>query len=267
MYIYDYNDNLQAADAQSNTNTEQTKKAPNIFKQLIYSVMPGKYGELSKVGVKGFIFYCLFWCLIMCTIAWISMVVTTGMEVVGANLMNGEVLAYDRLPIIILILIGISIPICLIMTIIFSVIFAISYFIEGVPEALIIKAISKKQCSFFDLYKSAVYCQTPVNIATLCMIILLGVSEDLAWMSLPIGIAKIVSLVILIFGIQNLPAKPFMPQNEQSATEGNQYKEDPINQVSSTPSKPRVTPGYWTCTCGRQNPSYTGTCTCGKSKY
>lgn len=26
-------------------------------------------------------------------------------------------------------------------------------------------------------------------------------------------------------------------------------------------------PGYWTCSCGRQNPPYTGTCGCGFCKY
>ena len=281
MNQYNYSENLQAADWQSGMNETQTKKAPNIFKQLIYSVIPSKYSELANVKVKGFIFYFLSWCLAMCTVIWISMVVSTGMEVIGERLANGYVLAYDRLPVIILILVGISIPICIIVTIMVAVVSAIIYCIEGLPVALIIKAISKKQCSLFDLYKSAVYCQTPVNLSVLCMMVLLGFVEDMTGMSLLIGIARIVSLVILIFGIRNLPAKPLIPQNKQSATEGNQYraegrqcrsesnqyKVESIHQTCSTPSKPRVAPGCWVCTCGRQNPSYTGTCTCGKSKY
>lgn len=288
MNTYDYDENLRTADEQSGMNTAQAKKAPNIFKQLIYSVLPGKYGELANVKVKGFIFYYLFWCLVMCSVACIAMLTISIVNELGERLANGYVLVYDKLPIVILILIGISIFISIIMTIFASVIFAISYCIEGLPTALIIMAISKKKCSLFDLYKSAVYSQTPVNLTMLCMMVLLGFVEDLNWMSLVVGIARIISLVILIFGIRNLPAKPFIPENKQSKTESNQYrpessqyrtesnqyrpesnqyKAESVNQVSSTPSKPRVTPGYWTCSCGRQNPSYTGTCTCGKSKY
>ena len=72
MNTYDYNENFQTEDTLSGMNTAQAKKAPNIFMQLIYSVMPGKYGELANVKVKGFIFYYLFWCLVMCTLAFAS---------------------------------------------------------------------------------------------------------------------------------------------------------------------------------------------------
>ncbi len=295
MNTYDYNENFQAADAWSGMNTAQAKKAPNIFKQLIYSVIPGKYGELANVKVKGFIFYYLFWCFIMCSVAWTAMLTITLVEGIGERLANGYVLLYDKLPVFILIIIGISIPICIIMTIFVSVFFAISYCFEGLVTALIVMAISKKKCSLFDLYKSAVYSQTPVNIAMLCTLVSLELFDDLSWMSLPIGIARIASLIILIFGVLKLPEKPLIPGNKKTATESNQsrpegsqygpesnlygpesnqysaernrYETERINQVSSTPSKPRVTPGYWTCTCGRENPSYTGTCTCGKSKY
>lgn len=29
---------------------------------------------------------------------------------------------------------------------------------------------------------------------------------------------------------------------------------------------PSESDGYWVCECGKQNPSYTGTCSCGRSK-
>ena len=295
MNTYEYDENFQAEDTQSGMNVIQTKKAPNIFKQLIYSVMPGKYGELANVKVKGFIFYYLFWCFIMCSVASIAMLTISIVKEFGERLANGYVLVYEKLPIVILLLIGISIFLSIIMTIFASVIFAISYCIEGLPTALIVMAISKKKRSLFDLYKAAVYSQTPMNIAMLCTLVSLELFDDLSWLSLPIGIARIASLIILIFGVLKLPEKPLIPGNKKTATEGNQcgqernqyraesnqyrsessqysaernrYETETINQVSSTPSKPRVTPGYWTCTCGRQNPSYTGTCTCGKSKY
>lgn len=295
MNTYEYDENFQAEDTWSGMNTAQAKKAPNIFKQLIYSVMPGKYGELANVKVKGFIFYYLFWCFIMCSVASIAMLTISIVKEFEERLANGYVLVYEKLPIVILLLIGISIFISIIMTIFASVIFAISYCIEGLPTALIVMAISKKKRSLFDLYKAAVYSQTPVNIAMLCTLVSLELFDDLSWLSLPIGIARIASLIILIFGVLKLPEKPLIPGNKKTATESSQYRPEGsqygqesnqyrsessqysaernryeterINQVSSTPSKPRVTPGYWTCTCGRQNPSYTGTCTCGKSKY
>lgn len=274
MNTYDYNENSQMTDDQRGMNATQAKKAPNIFKQLIYSVMPGKYGELANVKVKGFIFYYLFWCLIMCSVTWTAMLTISLVEGLGERLANGYVLAYDKLPIVILILVGISIPICLIVTIIAAVISAIGYCFEGLPAALIIKAISKKQCSLFDLYKSAVYCQTPVNIAMLCMMVSLELFDDLSWMSLPIGIARIVSLVIMIFGIRNLPAKSFIPGNNQTPSgsnrtlsESNLYKPESRTQSIYTQEVPKNATGYWRCSCGRQNPPYTGTCACGKNKY
>ncbi len=295
MNTYDYNENFQAEDAWSGMNTAQAKKAPNIFMQLIYSVIPGKYGELANVKVKGFIFYYLFWCFVMCSVASIAMLTIGIVKEFEERLTNGYVLVYEKLPIVILLLIGISIFISIIMTIFASVFFAISYCFEGLVTALVVMAISKKKRSLFDLYKSAVYSQTPMNIAMLCTLVSLELFDDLSWMSLPIGIARIASLIILIFGVLKLPEKPLIPGNKKTATESNQYRPEGnqygqesnqyrsessqysaernryeterINQVSSTPSKPRVTPGYWTCTCGRENPSYTGTCTCGKSKY
>lgn len=260
MNTYDYNENLRTADEQSSMNAAQVKKAPNIFKQLLYSVMPGKYGELANVKVKGFIFYYLFWCLVMCSVACIAMLTISIVNELGERLANGYVLAYEKLPIVILILIGISIFISIIMTIFASVIFAIGYCIEGLPTALIIMAISKKKCSLFDLYKSAVYSQTPVNIAMLCTLVSLIFSWDMTWMTWLLRISWVVAFIILIFGIRNLPEKPFLPVNNQtqsgSKTQSIYKQEVPKNET-----------GYWTCSCGRQNPSYTGTCTCGKSKY
>ena len=295
MNTYNYDENFRTEDVQNGMNITQAKKAPNIFMQLIYSVMPGKYDELANVKVKGFIFYYLFWCLVMCTLAWIAMLTITLAEGIGERLASGYVLLYDKLPVFILIIVGISIPICIIMTVFVSVIFAISYCFEGLLTALVVMAISKKKRSLFDLYKSAVYSQTPMNIAMLCTLVSLELFDDLSWLSLPIGIARIASLIILIFGVLKLPEKPLIPGNKKTATESvqyrpegsqygqesnqyssessqysaerNRYETESINQVSSTPSKPRVTPGYWTCSCGRENPSYTGTCTCGKSKY
>lgn len=236
--------------------------------------MPKKYGELANVTVKGFIFYFIFWCFIMCSLAWTGLTVGTCVEVIGGNLANGEVLLYDRLAVAVLVIIGISIPFCIIFALFSVVCFGIGYCVDGLSAALIIKAISRKQCSLFDLYKAVVYSQTPTNLSLLCAVILMGFVEDMAWISLPIGLAKIVSIIILIFGIQNLPAKPFLPENNQAkeekhqnSPEKEQYWTEVVSQTSATPSKPRVTVGYWRCSCGCENPSYTGTCSCGKSKY
>lgn len=53
-------------------------------------------------------------------------------------------------------LIGISISICLIMAIVSALVAAGTYCVEGLPKALLIKLISKKKRSLFDLYKAVV---------------------------------------------------------------------------------------------------------------
>lgn len=55
MNTYDYDENMQAAYAQSDMNTAQVKKTPNIFKQFIFSFVPPKYAELANAKVGSMI--------------------------------------------------------------------------------------------------------------------------------------------------------------------------------------------------------------------
>ena len=55
MNTYDYNENFQTEDTQSGMNVIQTKKAPNIFKQFIFSFVPPKYAELANAKVGSMI--------------------------------------------------------------------------------------------------------------------------------------------------------------------------------------------------------------------
>ena len=55
MNTYDYNENFQAEDTWSGMNVIQTKKAPNIFKQFIFSFIPPKYAELANAKVGSMI--------------------------------------------------------------------------------------------------------------------------------------------------------------------------------------------------------------------
>ena len=55
MNTYDYDENFQAEDTQSGMNVIQTKKAPNIFKQFIFSFIPPKYAELANTKVGSMI--------------------------------------------------------------------------------------------------------------------------------------------------------------------------------------------------------------------
>lgn len=55
MNTYEYDENFQAEDTQSGMNVIQTKKAPNIFKQFIFSFVPPKYAELANAKVGSMI--------------------------------------------------------------------------------------------------------------------------------------------------------------------------------------------------------------------
>ena len=55
MNTYEYNENFQTEDTLSGMNTAQAKKAPNIFKQFIFSFIPPKYAELANAKVGSMI--------------------------------------------------------------------------------------------------------------------------------------------------------------------------------------------------------------------
>ncbi len=55
MNTYDNDEFFQMEDTQSGMNVIQTKKAPNIFKQFIFSFVPPKYAELANAKVVSMI--------------------------------------------------------------------------------------------------------------------------------------------------------------------------------------------------------------------
>lgn len=169
-------------------------KEPNFFQQLWYSLLPFKYGKLADVGVKKFIFFIIWESVIGGTAAWIGMMYN---EIVSKGYLD-DISEW-------FIIIGLSVPICLFMTIILAVVNAVVSFLKGMPIAVLISWLSKKKCSFFDMYKATIYSQTMVYIASVCCLV---IPRNLTWFMI---LAWVISFFILLFGIFYLPRKPFFP--------------------------------------------------------
>lgn len=184
--------------------TEQTEaaetvpeeKAPNIFVQFVYSLIPTKYGELAKVGIKGFLLYILFESVLLTILIWLY--------IVESELASREIFLNWKGEILLQV---ISIPVCAITSILVAIVGTVVSFFQGMPVALLISWISKQKCSLFDLFKATIYSQTVLHIATMCWLVF---SWNVSW---PMWIAWGVNFFVLLFGIFYLPKKPFLPGN------------------------------------------------------
>lgn len=169
-------------------------KEPNFLMQLLYSMLPGKYGKLANVGIKNFILFILLESLIGSIAAYIGILYN---EIISKGLLDKASEWF--------VIIGFSIPVCLFMTVLLAVVNAVVSFFKGMPLAVLISWLSKQKCSLFDMYKATIYSQTPVYIASVCSLV---VPQNMTWLLL---LSWVISFFILLFGIFHLPRKPFFP--------------------------------------------------------